>query len=70
MKNQSAHYIHCAAAKKLTHLWLSINGGGARFENPETSETMGLDLPSSFRSQSLTEEPGVGEEPIKPDQAG
>ena len=43
---------------------------GARFENPEACETIGPDLTSSFRSQSLTEESEVGEEPVKPDPAG
>lgn len=37
----------------------------ARFENPEAIETIGPDLTSSVRSQSLTEESEVGEEPIK-----
>jgi hypothetical protein len=41
---------------------------GARFENPETSETIGPDLTSSFRSQSLREEPEVGEEPLRHDR--
>jgi hypothetical protein len=41
---------------------------GARFENPKASETIGLDLISSVRSQSLTEESEAGEEPIKPDR--
>ena len=40
---------------------------GARFENPEASETINLDLFLSFRSQSLTEESEPGEEPIKTD---
>lgn len=39
---------------------------GARFENPEASETIGPDLTSSFCSQSLTEESEVREGPIKP----
>lgn len=39
----------------------------ARFENPDASETIGLDLISSVRSQSLTEESEAGETPIKPD---
>ena len=42
---------------------------GARFENPEASETTGLDLTALFRSQSLTEELEAGEEPVKPDRA-
>jgi hypothetical protein len=41
----------------------------ARFENPEVLETIGPDLVSSFRSQSLTEESEASEEPAKPDQA-
>jgi hypothetical protein len=41
---------------------------GARFENPEALETIGPDLISSFRSQALTEESGVGETPVKPDR--
>jgi hypothetical protein len=41
---------------------------GARFENPEALETIGPDLISSFRSQSLTEELEVGEEPVKADR--
>ena len=52
----SPHFIYQEMAK------------GARFENPETLETIGPDLTSSFRSQSLTEEPEVGEEPVKPDR--
>jgi len=40
---------------------------GARFENPEAPETIGPDLTSSLRSQSLTEESEAGEEPIKTD---
>ena len=41
---------------------------GARFGNPTCSETIGPDLPSSFRSESLTEESEVEEEPIKHDR--
>jgi hypothetical protein len=41
---------------------------GARFENPEASETIGLDLISSFGSQSLTEESEAGEELVKHDR--
>jgi hypothetical protein len=41
---------------------------GARFENPDTHETIGSDHASSFPSQSLTEEPEAGEKPIKPDR--
>ena len=41
---------------------------GARFKNPEASETIGPDLTSSVRSQSLREEPEVGEEPVKSDR--
>ena len=41
---------------------------GARFENPDASETIGPDLTSSFRSQSFTEELEVGEEPVKHDR--
>ncbi len=41
---------------------------GARFENPTCSETMGPDLPSSFRSESLAEESEVEEEPVKHDR--
>jgi hypothetical protein len=37
----------------------------ARFENPEASETIGPDLTSSFSSQSLREEPEIGEEPVR-----
>lgn len=40
---------------------------GARFENPEALETIGPDLVSSFRSQSLTEESEADETPIKTD---
>jgi hypothetical protein len=42
---------------------------GARFENPDAIETIGLDLVLSDRSQSLTEESEAGEKPIKPDGA-
>jgi hypothetical protein len=37
----------------------------ARFENPEVLETLGPDITSSFRSQSLTEELAAGEELVK-----
>jgi hypothetical protein len=40
---------------------------GARFENPEASETIGPGLTSSFRFQSLTEESEADETPIKTD---
>ena len=43
---------------------------GSRFENLATLETIGSDLISSFRSQSLTEELEAGEEPVKPDRTG
>jgi hypothetical protein len=42
---------------------------GARFENPDAPETIGRDLLSSVRTQSLTEESEAGEKPIKPDRA-
>jgi hypothetical protein len=41
---------------------------GARFENPEALETIGPDLTSSHRSQSLTEESEVEEEALKHDR--
>jgi hypothetical protein len=41
---------------------------GARFENPEASETIVPDLVSSSQSQSLAEESAVGNEPIKTDR--
>ena len=41
---------------------------GARFENPEASETIGPNLILSDRSQSITEESEAGEEPVKPDR--
>jgi len=59
-------------AQKLTLLHLSGNGEGARFENPETLETIGSDLTVSVRSQSLTEEleaSEADEKPIKYDRA-
>ena len=40
---------------------------GATFENPEAPETIGPDLPSSFQSQSLTEESEVDNTAIKTD---
>jgi hypothetical protein len=43
---------------------------GARFENPDATETIGLDLISSFRSQPVTEESEDGREPIKTDRTG
>ena len=43
---------------------------GVRFENPTDPQTIGPDLISSFRSQSLTEESEAGEEPVKPDGTG
>ena len=39
----------------------------ARFENSTAPETIGPDLISSFRSQSLTGESEGGEEPVEPD---
>jgi hypothetical protein len=41
---------------------------GARFENPRAPETMGSNLVSSFRSQSLTAESEAGDEPINTDR--
>lgn len=41
---------------------------GARFEAPTGPETIDLDLALSIRSQSLTEESEVEEEPVKPDR--
>ena len=41
---------------------------GARLENPDTTQTIGPDLTSSFRSQSLTAELEAGEELVKPDR--
>ena len=41
---------------------------GARFENLDAPETIGLDLVLSDRSQSLTEELEAAEDPIKPDR--
>ena len=41
---------------------------GARFGNPISSETIGADLTSSFRSQSLTEESEAGEETVEHDR--
>ena len=41
---------------------------GTRFENPTAPETIGPDLASSFRSQSLTEESVAGEEPVEHDR--
>ena len=40
---------------------------GARFENAPASETIGADSPSSFPSQSLSEESEAGGEPIRTD---
>ena len=41
---------------------------GARFENPDVSETIGPYRNPSFRSQSLTVESEVGEIPMRPDR--
>ena len=41
---------------------------GARFENLTAPETIGSNLVSSVRSQSLTDESEAGEEPIEPDR--
>jgi len=46
----------------------SVVAEGARFENPDAIETIGPDLISSVRSQSLTEESEVGEGPVKHDR--
>ena len=40
----------------------------ARFENSDAPETIGPDLISSLRSQSITVESEAGEKPIKPDR--
>jgi hypothetical protein len=42
---------------------------GARFENPDAIETIGRDLLSSVRIQSLTEESEADETPMKPVRA-
>lgn len=47
---------------------LKAGSKGARFENPEAIEAMGRDLTLSVRNQSVTEESGAGEEPIKSDR--
>ena len=47
---------------------VSPGAEGARFENPAAPETVGSDLPSSFQTQSLTEEPEVGEKPVNLDR--
>ncbi len=44
----------------------SVVAEGARLENPEVLETIGPNLASSFRSQSITEELAVEEEQVKP----
>lgn len=49
---------------------ISGNGGEARFKNPIGSEIIKPDSSSSFRSESLTDESEVGEEPIKTDRTG
>lgn len=41
---------------------------GARVENPDAPETIGPDLVSSVRIQSLTEVSEVGVDPVKPDR--
>jgi hypothetical protein len=43
---------------------------GVRFENPDATETIGLDLTSSFRSQTVTEETKEGREPIETEREG
>ena len=43
-------------------------GARARFESPDASQTIGPDLVSSVRSQSLTAASEAGEEPIKQDR--
>jgi len=42
---------------------------GARFENQDAPETIGPDLVSSVRVQSLTEESDADETSMKPDRA-
>jgi hypothetical protein len=42
MKEQSAHEPHCAVAQKLIPFTYLEMAEGARFENPEASETIGL----------------------------
>ena len=44
------------------------SGGGARLENPTAPETIDINLSQSVSSQSHTEEPEAGKEPIKPDR--
>ncbi len=46
-----------------------IDGGRARFENPDATETIERDLLSSVQSQSLTDESEADEVPIKHDRA-
>ena len=41
---------------------------GARFENPDATETIGPNRTLSFPSQSLTDEAEAGEKPIKHDR--
>ena len=46
----------------------SVVAEGARFETPDAIETIGRDLLSSIRIQSLTEESEADETPIKHDR--
>ena len=68
LKEQSAHEGHCAMAQNPPRFTYREMAEGARFENPEALETIGLDLTSSSCPQSLTEESEVEEELIKPDR--
>jgi hypothetical protein len=67
-EEQSAHEGDCAGPRNSPRFTYREMAEGARFENSEALETIGTDLTSSHRSQSLTEESEVGEKPVKADR--
>ena len=73
MESTLATPLEAACEMEIKGEWLKNNTSissvaeGARFENPDAIETIGPDLTSSVRSQSLTEASQADETPIKPD---
>jgi hypothetical protein len=65
LKEQCAHEGHCEVAHKLPRFIDWELAKEENFENPEDVETIGADLPQSYRFQSLTEEPEKRDEPVR-----
>jgi hypothetical protein len=60
MKTRALMSVIVQQPKSFPPLCLSGNGGGARFENPTASETIGPNLLQSHFSQLLIEESEAG----------